>query len=74
MQWVPEACLKVDDGDGYMAFRILRWKFGITNAFDVLAIDGECWTASNSRQSNHLRDAANSREQARAEQLITANW
>ncbi len=52
MQWVPDACLKVYEGDGFMAHRILRWKIGITYAFYVLAIDGECWTTANSRQWN----------------------
>ena len=51
LQEVPKAHLKVYDGDGYMAHRILRWGFGITYAFDVLAIDGESRTVvANSRQ------------------------
>ena len=58
MQWVPEACLKGYDGDGYLAPRILTRGFEITHAFDVLAIDGECWTAANSRQWNLRRDTS----------------
>ena len=30
----------------------MRCKFGITNAFDVLVIDGECWAATNTLQWN----------------------
>jgi hypothetical protein len=52
LQWVPKSFLKGFDGDGYMAQRILRWGFGITYSFNVLAIDAECWTAANSRQWN----------------------
>ena len=44
IQYALEACPNGYDGDGYIAHRILRWKFEITDAFDVLAIEGECWT------------------------------
>ena len=37
MQWVPEACLKGYDGNGYLAHRILRCEFGFADVFDVLA-------------------------------------
>ena len=56
LQCALEACPKGYDGDGYLAHRILRWKFGISYAFDVPAIDEECWPAANSRQWNVFRD------------------